>query len=411
MNTFNLTNLKIAIIHDFLTQRGGGEKVLEVLHDMFPNAPVYTSVYNARSMPANYQSWDIRTSFIQKLIPIPVLYRAALLFYPMAFESFDLSEYDLVISSSSSFAKGVVTLPDTVHVCYTHTPMRYAWQTSGYVKSEKMSRVTRFLLAPGLHYLRNWDVTAASRVDYYIANSSVVAQRIRKYYRRECHIIYPPVETARFTPQKREGKSGYYIMVSRLVPYKRLDLAVRAFSQLGLPLKIVGTGRQEQTLRRLAGDTIEFLGFVDDETLPGLVAGAKAFIMPGEEDFGIAPVEANACGCPVIAYAAGGALDSQIEGVTGTLFFEPTVESLCAAIKQFEQSQFNSAEICAHAQSFDEIIFRQKFSDFLEHVLLLSKEPGKCGVWIPKGLGVDWGVENGHCGSRVADNATVKLVS
>jgi glycosyltransferase involved in cell wall biosynthesis len=365
--------MKVAIVHDFLTQRGGAEKVVEVLHDMFPQAPVYTSVYDAHAMPAAYRDWDIRTSFIQRFLVGPALYRAALLLYPMAFESFDLSGYDLVISSSSSFAKGVLTRPETVHVCYTHTPMRYAWQMRGYVENERLSRVARAILAPSLHYLRTWDAVAASRVDHYIANSSVVAERIRKYYRRESHIICPPVETTRFKP--RSEASDYYVVVSRLIPYKRLDLAVSAFSHLGLPLKVVGTGRQAQALRRLAGPTIEFMGFVDDGALPELVAGAKALVMPGEEDFGIAPVEANACGRPVIAYAAGGALDSQVDGVTGVLFNQPTVESLCAAIKRFEASRFDSEAIRRNAQSFDKAVFRQRISEFLETVVPHTRQP------------------------------------
>jgi glycosyltransferase involved in cell wall biosynthesis len=350
--------MKVAIVHDFLTQMGGAEKVVEVLHEMFPEAPIYTSIYDAKVMPARYKDWDIRTSFLQRLPMKRYSHRLALMLYPLAFESFDLSEYDLVVSSSSAFAKGVITQPHTIHVCYTHAPMRFAWTTKNYMQNEKANRSTRALLGPGMHYLRNWDIQAASRVDHYIANSSTIAQRIRKFYRRDCDVVYPPVDTSRFSVAPEVG--DYYIIVSRFVPYKRLDLAVAAFTKLGLPLKVVGTGRQMQELQEIAGPTVEFMGRVDDATLPGLMARAQAFLMPGEEDFGIAPVEANACGRPVIAFAAGGALDSQIEGVTGVLFKEQTVDCLCEAVRRFEKMTFNPQVIRAHAEKFEVDVFRAR---------------------------------------------------
>jgi glycosyltransferase involved in cell wall biosynthesis len=345
---------------------GGAEKVLEVLHRMFPTAPVYTSAYDAEAMPAHYRSWDIRTSFLQRLPLKSKLHRAALPLYPLAFESFDLSEYDLVISSSSAFARGVITQPDTIHICYTHTPMRYAWATQTYMENERVGKVSRALAMPVLHYLRLWDAAAAERPDYYIANSSVVSGRISKFYRRDSMIVHPPVDTSRFTLS--DGTDDYYIVVSRFVPYKRLDLAIDAFSRLGRPLKVVGTGRQRAALQSRAGRNVEFLGHVGDAELPRLVARARAFVMPGEEDFGIAPVEAMACGVPVIAYAAGGALDTQCDGQTGVLFREPTVEGLCAAIKRFETLHFDPLTIRAHSRCFDQQAFIKNVTDLIAQV-------------------------------------------
>jgi len=347
--------MRVAIVHDFLMQMGGGEKVVEVLHGMFPDAPIYTSVYDPNAMPAYYRTWDIRTSFMQRLPLKHITHRLALMLYPMAFESFDLSQYDLVISSSSAFAKGVITQPHTLHLCYTHAPMRYAWSARTYLCNERASRLARLLLAPGLHYLRLWDVIATSRVDRFIANSNAVQQRIEKFYRQPSDVVFPPVDTSRFSisPEVED----YYIIVSRFVPYKRLDLAVEAFTRLGLPLKVVGEGRQKEALQVHAGKNVEFLGRVDDLELPRLLARARAYIMPGEEDFGIAPVEANACGRPVIAYAAGGALDTQCHGVTGVLFREQTVESLCDAVREAERIHFDPKVIRDCALQFDTCAF------------------------------------------------------
>ncbi len=350
--------MKVAIVHDFLIQMGGAEKVVEALHQVFPDAPIYTSAYDPQAMPAYYRTWDIRTSFLQKMVAKRHTHRLALLFYPLAFEQFDLSGYDLVISSSSAFAKGIITQPHTLHLCYTHAPMRYAWMTSSYVQNERLPRLLRVLLAPGIHYLRLWDSAATDRVDCFVANSHAVARRIRKFYRRDCHIVYPPVETSRFRIAPDVG--DYYILVSRFVPYKRLDIAVEAFTRLGRPLKVVGGGRQMGALQERAGRNIEFMGRVDDVELPNLLARARGYIMPGEEDFGIAPVEANACGRPVIAYKAGGALDTQIDGVTGVLFEEQSVEALCAAICRADSIDFDPQQIRAHAQQFDTQVFQRQ---------------------------------------------------
>ena len=357
---------RVAIVHDFLLQMGGAEKVVEVLHEMFPNAPIYTSAFDRSAMPARYGDWDVRTSFLQNLPLKKLTHRAALLLYPTAFESFDFSNFELVISSSSWFAKGIITQPQTTHICYTHTPMRLAWMPDSYMKDERISSLTRALMTPSLNYLRSWDVQASMRVDHYVANSRIVADRIEKFYRRESAVIAPPVETQRFyiSPQTDD----YYIMVTRLAPYKRLDLAVRAFTQLKRPLKIVGVGRYMEQLKKIAGPTIEFLGHVSDEALPTLLARARAYVMPGMEDFGIAPVEANAAGRPVIALGVGGALDSQIDGITGVLFDEPTVASLIEAVKRADALHFDAARIRAHAQTFDRQMFKARMNDFIESV-------------------------------------------
>lgn len=367
--------MKVAIVHDFLMQMGGAEKVVEVMHQMFPDAPIYTSAYDPDAMPAYYRTWDIRTSFLQNLPFKQKLHRLALPLYPMAFEGFDLSDFDLVLSSSSAFAKGVITQPHTTHVCYTHAPMRYAWMTRTYVKNEKIGKPLQLLLRPGMNYLRLWDAVASSRVDHYVANSSAVARRIGKFYRRNCDVVFPPVDLDRFQPADEVG--DYYILVSRFVPYKRLDIAVDAFTKMGRRLLVVGGGRQMDTLKERAGPTIEFPGRVDDVELPGLLARAKAYIMPGEEDFGIAPVEANACGRPVIAYAAGGALDTQIDGVTGVLFKEQTVAGLCAALERADSIVFNPAVIQAHARLFGTDVFEANLRAAILSAIADDPEPGE----------------------------------
>jgi glycosyltransferase involved in cell wall biosynthesis len=364
--------MRVAIVHDFLTQMGGAEKVVEVLHQMYPDAPIYTSMYHARVMPKAYRSWKVRTSFLQRLPFKSHSSRLALLLYPMAFESFDFSDYDVVISSSSAFAKGIVTQPHTAHICYTYTPMRYAWATRAYMNREKVSKTMRNFLVPGIHYLRYWDALAATRVDRYVAISTIVAHRIEKFYRRDCDIICPPVDTSRFSISPEVD--DYYIIVSRFVPYKRIDLAVRAFTKLGIPLKVVGSGRQMKHLQEIAGPNIEFLGRVSDKELPTLMARAKAYVMPGEEDFGIAPVEANACGRPVIALAAGGALDTQIDGVTGVLFREQTVEGLCDAVRRLESLTFDPERIQQHAKKFDTSVFCAQIAKVVEDAYREKKE-------------------------------------
>ena len=353
---------------------GGAEKVVEVLREMYPGAPVYTSIYDAEAMPDSYREWDIRTSFLQKMAWKKKTHRLALLLYPSAFEGFDLSEYDLVISSSSAFAKGVVTQPHTTHVCYTHAPMRYVWTTKSYVKGEKMSRPLRTLLTPGLGYLRTWDAVASARVDTYVANSSAVAQRIHQFYRRNCEVVYPPVDTEKFAISKPEDIGDYYVIVSRAVAYKRLDLAVDAFTKLGRPLKVLGAGRATKAMQAKAGPNVEFLGHVSDEELTQLMARARGFLMPGEEDFGIAAVESLACGRPVIAFAAGGSLDVQRDGFTGVLFSPQTVDALCEAVVRADTIEWDSEAIREYAvERFDTERFKTRMAEVVDKAVSAKK--------------------------------------
>ncbi len=356
--------MKVALAHDYLNQYGGAERVLEQLHDLYPDAPIYTSMYAPNVMPAAYRSWDIRTSFMQKLPFVATRHQAYLMAYPIAFESFDLGAYDVVISNSSAFCKGVVTGPNTLHISYCLTPMRWVWRYRDYVDRERLGGVARTLLPPLIHYLRVWDAMASSRVDRYVAISSTVAARIRKYYRRDSEIIYPPVDTAQFPEYCPSG--DYYMTAGRMTPYQRKDLIVDAFRDLGRPVKIVGDGRDRARLQARATPNVEFPGWVDDATLRDLYTHCRGYLFPGEEDFGIAPVEAQAAGKPVIAFAAGGALDTVIDGETGVHFARQTPGDLADAIRRFESLTFDPARIRQNARRFSAQVFRERFSNFVE---------------------------------------------
>jgi glycosyltransferase involved in cell wall biosynthesis len=353
----------VALVHDYLNQYGGAERVLEELHGLFPDAPIYTSMYDPTTMPPAYRTWDIRTSFMQRLPLVTRRHQAYLMAYPLAFESLDLSGYDLVISNSSAFCKGVITAPDTLHVCYCLTPMRWAWRYRDYVERERLGAVARAALPPLVHYLRLWDTTSASRVDRYVAISRAVAGRIQKYYGRQAEIIHPPVDTRRFFPRGSGG--DYYLTVARLIPYRRIDLVVDAFNRLGLPVKVVGDGRDRARLEARAKPNVEFLGRVSDDALAELYAGCRAYLILAEEDFGIAPVEAQASGRPVVAYAAGGALDTIIDGETGVLFHEQTPEALSDAVRRMEVAAFDPIRIRAHAERFGAPVFRERLLGFV----------------------------------------------
>jgi glycosyltransferase involved in cell wall biosynthesis len=357
--------MRVAFIHDYLNQYGGAERVLEALHYLYPDAPVYTSIYDAKAMPAAMQLWDIRTSWMQRLPAWRRFFRAYLPFYPSAFESFDLSGYDLIISSSSAFAKGVIPAPGARHVCYCHTPMRFAWRTDAYVERERITGLLRGVLGLVLTQMRVWDVTSAARVDQFVANSQAVAARIQRYYNRSALVIAPPVEL----PAYRATPPGeYYLAGGRLIPYKRLDLAVAACSQLGLPLKIFGDGRDRAALQAMAGPTVSFLGWVDETQRRELLEGCKAFLFPGEEDFGITPLEAMAAGRPVIAFAAGGALDTVADGVTGVLFHEQTADAIAEAICAAQHVRFDAGAIRRHAEQFGEQVFLERMREVLKPV-------------------------------------------
>lgn len=358
--------MKAALVHDWMNQIGGAEDVLESMTGILPEAPIFTSLYAPDKMPDHWQKWDIRSSFINKL---PYSHHKQQLYfplYPYAFEQFDTSGYDLVLSNKSGFCHGVITSPETIHICYCLTPTRYVWRFHQYAEQENLGPVTRLLLQPFLTYLRMWDRQAADRVDHFIAISEEVRRRIAKIYRRESTIIYPPVHTSRFEPGS--SVDDYYLFVGRLVPYRRIDLMIEAFNQMDRPLLIAGSGRDRERLEAMAGPSITFLGYVPDQDLPDLLARCRAFVFPGEEDFGIAPIQAMASGRPVIAYAAGGSLETVVPG-TGCLFADQSVNAIIDAVENFDADGVSPVDIRAHAETFDEAIFRQRLATFIEQKL------------------------------------------
>lgn len=365
----------VALVHDWMNQIGGAEDVLEALVDLYPQAPVYTSLYAPKKMPPSWQNWDIRTNFIDRL---PFSHKKQQLYfplYPFAFEQFDFSKTDLVISNKSGFCHGIVTGPETLHICYCLTPTRYVWRYFQYAEQERLGKLTKLGLQPFLTFLRQWDRLAADRVDHFVAISQEVRQRIGKVYRREAAIIHPPVDTTRFEPSNRID--DYYLFVGRLVPYRRLDLLIEAFNEMQRPLLIAGNGRDRDRLEAIAGSTVRFLGYVPDNELPDLIARCRAFMFPGEEDFGIAPIQAMAAGRPVIAYAAGGALETIIQGKTGVLFAQQTVGDMIKAVESFDPGSVSNLEVQQHAAQFDTAVFKQKMSQFIDEKMTLQHEKRK----------------------------------
>jgi glycosyltransferase involved in cell wall biosynthesis len=365
--------MKIALVHDWLNQIGGAEDVLETLVELYPAAPIYTSLYWREKMPEHWREWDIRTSFIDRLPFAQKRQQIYFPLYPFAFERFDFRDYDLIISNKSGFDHGIITGPETMHICYCLTPTRYVWRYQQYAEQEQLGWLTRRVLPPFLTFLRQWDRLAADRVDHFIAISQEVRRRIAKIYRRDSTIIYPPVDTSRFQPSNRV--EDYYLMVGRLVPYRRLDLLIEAFNKMGKPLYIAGNGRDRPRLEAMANSNIKFLGYVPDEDLPDLMARCRAFIFPGEEDFGIAPLQANAAGRPVIAYAGGGALDTVLPGETGCLFAEQSVPAIIEAVEQFEPGAMDASCMRHHAEQFDTAVFKQKLTAFIDEKLAERKQP------------------------------------
>ncbi len=358
--------MKVALVHDYLNQMGGAERVVLAFHELFPEAPLYTSIYDPKRVDAAFQQIDIRTSFMQRLPFVKKHHQPFLPLYPFAMERLDLRGYDLILSSSSAFGKGVITKPGTMHICYCHTPMRWCWNYDEYVEREQLGKLARGVLPFLITWLRVWDQTTAMRVDHFIANSPAVADRIQKYYRREAVVIPPPVDASRFLFDPTTQPEDYFLVVSRLMPYKRIDLAIQACNRLQLPLVIIGSGRDEQRLQKMAGPTIRFLGRLSDAEVLHYYAHCRAFILPGEEDFGITPLEAQASGRPVVAYSAGGALASVIDGVTGTFFQEQTVESLAATLAAFDETRYDPQIIREHALEFDKPRFHRRILQFIE---------------------------------------------
>jgi glycosyltransferase involved in cell wall biosynthesis len=365
--------MKVALVHDYLNQMGGAERVVLAFHEMFPDAPLYTSIYDPNRVDAAFRNIDIRTSFMQKLPLVKKHHQPFLPLYPFAMEGLDLRGYDLVLSSSSAFGKGVIVKPGTMHICYCHTPMRWCWNYDEYIEREGLGRLPRAVLPFIISGLRVWDQTTAMRVDHFIANSPVVAERIAKYYRRESVVIPPPVEASRFLFDPAAQTEDYYLIVSRLMPYKRIDLAIQACNALNLPLVIIGGGRDEARLRRLAGPTIRFMGRLSDDEVLHYYAHCRALILPGEEDFGITPLEAQASGRPVIAYGAGGALASVVDGVTGKFFDAQTPESLSSALTTFDERDYDPQTIRNHALEFDKPRFHRRMLQFIEAKMSVGK--------------------------------------
>lgn len=361
--------MKVALVHDFLAQNGGAEKVLEVLQEMFPDAPTYTLVYDSKRMAGVFDHKDIRTSFLQKMPFGLKKYQWYLPFMPLATESYDLSGYDLVISSSSAFAKGIITQPGTKHICYCHTPTRYLWtDTHSYVDNLGYPGFMKNLIRMLLSKLRIWDRLAADRVDHFIANSHHVKERITKYYQRDSEVIYPPIELSKFQPIQNPTRD-YFLTGGRLVSYKRFDITIKAFNRLGIPLKVFGTGPELEALKKMAKPHIEFLGYVSTEEKIKLFQNAKAFINPQVEDLGITPIEAMSCGTPVIAYGEGGVVETVIDGKTGHLFKHQRWEEIADIVIRFKDEHFDPSKLHEHAQQFGVEIFKNKIKNFVKSVM------------------------------------------
>lgn len=357
--------MKIALVHDWLPFMGGAERVLTNFYELYPNAPIYTTICNKNKIDGPLKNANIITSYLQKNKEIEN-HRRLFPFMMTAIESFDLNKYDIVLSDSSSVAKGVITPPDTMHICYCHSPMRYAWEFSHEYAGKMAGKggVKAKLLSYFLTGVRLWDNVSADRVDYFIANSHNVAKRIWKHYRRESVVIHPPVRCNLFNIS--DVNEEYFLIVSRLQEYKRIDLAVEAFNKLGLPLVIIGDGPDRKKLEGMAKSNIKFLGRESDEVIKEHYAKCRAFLFTGEEDFGITPLEAMASGRPVIAYRKGGALEIVVEDKTGVFFDNQTCDELINAVKKFETMNFDKQEIRRHAETFDEVIFKEKISKFIE---------------------------------------------
>ncbi|MBD3413594.1 MAG: glycosyltransferase [Candidatus Aminicenantes bacterium] len=360
-----MDNVKVALVHDWLTGRRGGEKVLEVLSELFPDASLFTLVHFPGTQIKELEQKQIITSFIQKMPFLKTKYRSYLPLYPIASELFDLQDYDLIISSSHCVAKGIIPRPDALHISYVHSPMRYAWnQYFSYFSAHRLNVFSRLLIPPIMHWLRIWDESSSQRVDHFIANSKTVAQRIRKYYGRNSDVINPPVNTDFFQPGSQT--KDYYLIVSALVPYKRIDLAVEAFNRTGDILYIVGTGPDRKKLKKKARDNIHFLGKVSAEDLLRVYQQAKALIIPGEEDFGINSLEAQSCGVPVIAFGRGGATETVIPGSTGLFFRQLNVKSLMSALDKFKKLTFNKTEIRKNTIGYSRVRFKKRISSFIQ---------------------------------------------
>lgn len=363
-------DLKVALVHDWLVGRGGGERVLYDIHTLFPDAPIYTLVYDQDKAPEWCKECDIRTTYIQKWPGAKSHHKLLLSFMPKAWEALDLTEYDLVISCCASCCKGVITRPDALHVCYSFSPTRYVWDLY-YDYLENTNAIKRFFMKRMIHKVRLWDFQAAQRVDHFAADSNFVGSRIKKYYRRDFTTIYPGTRINEYPIT--EMPDDYYLVVARFVRYKRVDLAIEACNQLKKKLVVIGSGgEEEERLKKLAGDTVEFLGRVSDEEMERYYSRAKAFLFPGIEDYGITPVEAMSAGVPVLAFGKGGALETVQEGKTGLYFHDQTVSGLVHCIEEFERNgvAYSRQQIHDYSLNFSDEIFKGNFTNFLKDKLI-----------------------------------------
>ena len=362
----SLENMNTALVHEWLTNVAGSEKVLLVLKEIFADAPIYTSVFDPEKAK-QFERFDVRTSYLQKLPFVKKNRELLIPLTPLAFEQFDLSKYDLVISNTTMAAKGVITKPETIHISYCHTPPRYLWDSAVDPRA-KAGRLGK-LRAKIAHEMRIWDRVAADRVDYFLANSHYIARRIKKFYSRDSVVIYPPVDIENFKISESNGRGDHYLYVGRLINYKKCDLVIQAFNKLGLPLRIVGDGPDEKKLRHLADKNVEFVGPKTNADLVKEYQQAQALIFPAEEDFGIVPIEAMACGTPVIAFNKGGVTETVIDGKTGLFFDEQTPAAIIGAIREFGAIDFDQNKIRSQAEKFSIEKFKKNFVAEIEKIL------------------------------------------
>lgn len=356
--------MNLAIVHEWLTNMGGSERLIINFKELFPEAPIYTTIYNPDNLDDELKNIDVRTSFLQNKRNAKTNHQKFFPFMPAAFESFDLTSYDVVLSSSTSCSKGVITRPDTMHICYCNSPMRYGWEFYyEYINNDVNSKIKKLLIKYLMNYMRVWDRASSDRVDYFIANSENVARRIWKHYRRESVVIHPAVRVKKFDVGNID--EDYFLIVSRLVAYKKVDLAIKVFNELKLPLVIIGDGGERKKLESMANDNIKFLGRQPDSVIKEYYSKCRAFVFPGEEDFGITPLEAQASGRPVIAFGKGGALETVVNEKTGIFFSDQTEEKMKEAINKFQSMTFDKNVIRKHAEGFDEEIFKQKINNYI----------------------------------------------
>lgn len=367
-----MTKPRIAIIHDWLTSMGGAEPVVLELSKLYPDAPIYTSVYDKERLPG-FADKDVRTTYLQRILPKSIRYKHVLwpILRAFAFRKLDLSQYDLIISSSSAEAKSVNKNPGAIHVCYCHTPVRYYWSHYDEFKREFNFGILTFAIRPFIPALVKWmrkkDLQSVKDVDMFIANSEITKKRIKQYYGRDSVVVHPPVDTKKFIGKNNPERDGY-ILWGRHVPYKRFDLAIEACNRLGVKLTVVGAGPDTKRLKKMAGPTVTFPGRISDEDLVVLAHKAKGFLFPNEEDFGISAVEAMAAGLPIIAYKKGGALDIVEDGVSGVFFDDQTVDSLIQAIGKFETTQFSYNTLVQRSKRFDKSLFETKIRKIIADV-------------------------------------------